>query len=193
MLGAIRRLGMTHAIVSSSFVAATDREKCRGCKLCLRACPVGAITMIDTEGRGPRRYWSVVDPDRCLGCGVCFPVCRWGGRAMVPRPQRAYTPVTGLERDLAMAVERGKLGDYLVDTMEGQGPRAVAVALRILDRLAPDDARRAIEPLGSAYLEAFTRIGAGRRATALDAMADLTGLLTSSGPSPDRKHAPPRM
>ena len=193
MLGAIRRLGMTHAVVSSSFVAATDREKCRGCKLCLRACPVDAITMIDTEGRGPRRYWSVVDPDRCLGCGVCFPVCRWGGRAMVPRRQRAYTAVTGLERDLAMALERGKLGDYLADTMEGQGPRGVAVALRILERLAPDDARRVIEPLGSAYLDAFTRSGAGPAVTEPDAVADPAIISAAFGPSSDRKHAPPRM
>jgi Fe-S-cluster-containing hydrogenase component 2 len=155
MLGAVRDAGIVDAVVPSNFVAATDFDRCRGCTLCFCACPVDAITMVDTNGKDPRIYWSIVDPDRCIGCGVCFPVCRWGGRAMAPRPQRAFTPANRLEREAVMALERGKLGDFLADAMEGLGPRAVSATLRVLAQRDPTEARRAIEPLGSVYLDEF--------------------------------------
>ena len=155
MLGAVRDVGIANAVVPSNFVAATDLARCRGCKLCFRACPVSAITMVDNDGKGPRVYWSIVDPDACIGCGVCFPVCRWGGRTMEPRPQRAFTPTNRLEREAVMALERGKLGDFLADTQEGLGPRAVSAALRVLARWDPAEARRAVEPLGSVYFDEF--------------------------------------
>ncbi|MGQ9681795.1 MAG: NADH-ubiquinone oxidoreductase-F iron-sulfur binding region domain-containing protein [Anaerolineae bacterium] len=43
-------------------------ERCRGCQLCLRACPTGAIT-------GKRREPHVIDLAQCIRCGVCLEVC----------------------------------------------------------------------------------------------------------------------
>src|SRR5664280_1025289 len=88
---AIRGVGITNAIVSSNWVAETDFSNCRGCKKCFHRCPAEAITMVDNDGKGRRKYWSVVDPQKCLGCGVCTDVCRWEGRYMVPRPHRVFT------------------------------------------------------------------------------------------------------
>lgn len=108
MMQAIRGVGITNAIVSSNWVAETDFSNCRGCKKCFHRCPAEAITMVDNDGKGRRKYWSVVDPQKCLGCGVCTDVCRWEGRYMVPRPHRVFTPQTTLDRIIAMAVERGR-------------------------------------------------------------------------------------
>lgn len=155
MVQAIRQAGITDAIVSSNYIAETDLDLCRGCKLCFRACPVDAITMVDNEGQGPRRYWAIVDEDRCLGCGVCFPVCRWGGRVMAPRAPRIFTPATRIEQETAMAVERGKLGDYLVDVSDGLGPRGLSRVLKVLEETEPGEAQRAIAPLRSVYLQRF--------------------------------------
>jgi len=43
-------------------------EKCQGCQICLRNCPVDAI-------RGGKRMIHIVDQDKCVKCGTCLDVC----------------------------------------------------------------------------------------------------------------------
>lgn len=46
-----------------------DREKCRGCKICLKvACP--ALHMRDGK--------TEIDPTLCVGCRVCAQACPFG-------------------------------------------------------------------------------------------------------------------
>ena len=46
-------------------------EKCKGCTLCKRNCPVGAIT-------GEVKMPHVIDSDKCIKCGVCVSGCKFG-------------------------------------------------------------------------------------------------------------------
>ena len=48
-----------------------DRDKCRGCTLCARTCPAGAII-------GTVKNPHVIDPDKCVKCGACMEKCRFG-------------------------------------------------------------------------------------------------------------------
>ncbi|MFO8076724.1 MAG: 4Fe-4S dicluster domain-containing protein [Egibacteraceae bacterium] len=166
MLQSIRTAGIDGAVVPSNWIAAGDLAACRGCRSgCVEACPTAAITRVDSEGRGRRRYWAEVDARRCIGCGVCVEACAFGVREMVPRDERPFTPETGLERMIAMAVERGKLGDLLVDTLPGAGPRAVARLLSHLERAPRATADRAVGPLRSVFLRgllATVRLGTAR-------------------------------
>ncbi len=165
MMQSIRRFGITGSIVSSNWVAQVDHTMCRGCKKCARACPAQAVTMVDNQGQGLRKYWAVVDPDACLGCGVCDEVCRFGAHSMVPREHRVFTPETTFERVVAMAVERGKLGDLLVDTLDGAGPHALARVLQVVEALPPERADGLVAPLRSLFLHGLlAALGVAKRA-----------------------------
>ena len=45
-------------------------DKCVGCGLCLRHCPVNCIT-------GERKMRHRIDAAKCIKCGVCFQACKF--------------------------------------------------------------------------------------------------------------------
>ncbi|WP_026368966.1 NADH-quinone oxidoreductase subunit NuoF [Aminiphilus circumscriptus] len=47
-----------------------DPEKCKGCTLCTRVCPVGAIT-------GKVREPHLIDQETCIKCGACASTCKF--------------------------------------------------------------------------------------------------------------------
>jgi len=44
-------------------------EKCTGCTLCLKACPFGAIKIVEKK--------AVIDLNKCTLCGACVPACKF--------------------------------------------------------------------------------------------------------------------
>ena len=52
-----------------------DREMCKGCSLCIRACPV-KILEVDTEMNSTGSYPAkTADIEKCIACGNCYEVC----------------------------------------------------------------------------------------------------------------------
>jgi NADH-quinone oxidoreductase subunit F len=56
--------GVCKALISYSI----QPDKCKGCMICLRNCPVGAIS-------GGKREVHYIQQNKCTKCGTCFEVC----------------------------------------------------------------------------------------------------------------------
>jgi NAD-dependent dihydropyrimidine dehydrogenase PreA subunit len=170
MMNAIRRFDMREAIVTSNWIATVDPERCNGCTRCAKACPVDAIQIMQEDRDGRRRKWAVRDADLCLGCGVCATRCRRGAMTMRKRERRVYTPETTFERIVAMAIERGKLGDMLLDNLEGWAPQALARVVQVVERTPLGPALAAIDPLRSIFLRGVVQAARGTAGKAAELM-----------------------
>ena len=52
-----------------------DREKCKGCVICVGACPTEVIAMSNVVNAIGYSYAYMINPDACTGCSNCAIVC----------------------------------------------------------------------------------------------------------------------
>ena len=53
-----------------------DENLCKGCELCVTACPRGLLKLdadrINAKGYHPS---TLTDPEKCIGCAMCAMMC----------------------------------------------------------------------------------------------------------------------
>lgn len=52
-----------------------DSEVCKGCELCVQACPQQIIKMADKINTKGYFYAEVFEQPRCIGCMLCAIIC----------------------------------------------------------------------------------------------------------------------
>ena len=68
-----------YTFVKSRFIAQDNSRICSGCGICIKRCPVDAITMKELKS-GKKR--SHTDVKECIGCGLCVLTCSKKARKM---------------------------------------------------------------------------------------------------------------
>jgi 2-oxoglutarate ferredoxin oxidoreductase subunit delta len=65
-----------------------DKSYCKGCELCVKACPMQILSM--SKELTKRGYFSaqVHDASRCIGCQICALVCPDSAITVVTHGQR---------------------------------------------------------------------------------------------------------
>jgi len=163
VLGGITRHGYTNAVVTSNYIARSDPEKCIGCGICDRQCPIEAIARVPDPDPKYRKFGRpVVDESLCIGCGVCTIRCKPGAMKLHHRKQRVLHPETTFERIILSCLERGTLQNQLFDDPSRLTHAFARACLGGFLRLPPVKRALMSDALRSRFLDAL-RNGAVRQ------------------------------
>ena len=155
-LAGLSKFGYANSVITSSYVAVSQDEHCKGCNFCEKACPVNAITMVpDPDPSTERKKKPQVDEDFCLGCGVCVTRCRNGAMGLEERGQRVIPPETTFRRVILSALERGTLQNQLFDNPSSLSQSFLRGLVGGFFKLTPVKRALMSKALRSRFLEAM--------------------------------------
>ncbi|MBE6733837.1 MAG: 4Fe-4S dicluster domain-containing protein [Ruminococcaceae bacterium] len=52
-----------------------DKNRCKGCALCVGACPKGIVALADEINQKGYHPAIVTDEEKCIGCAFCATMC----------------------------------------------------------------------------------------------------------------------
>lgn len=52
-----------------------DKERCKGCNLCVEICPQKALAESVEVNKKGFKFVEMKHPDKCTGCGLCVLMC----------------------------------------------------------------------------------------------------------------------
>lgn len=140
---AYKKLGYRNKI-QSNFLAKINHTKCISCEMCVKRCPVDAITKEDKIS---------VNKEKCIGCGVCSRFCPKNCISMERKSKLNFTPKDLFERAVLNAIEEEKLQSYIFDNYNSWTSELLRQLLGVIMKLAPNKILLAQKQIRSRYLK----------------------------------------
>jgi len=135
---AAKRFAILHPVHTTNFMPEIIKDKCVGCGKCVSICPVECISLVSAEDSGNlKRKVAQINAETCLGCGLCFKERTRDCIDLKARDKRVITPVNGTHLRVLMAIERGKLQNFIFDNRVLWHHRALAAVLGAILSLPP--------------------------------------------------------
>ncbi|MFZ2349523.1 MAG: ferredoxin family protein [Candidatus Bipolaricaulis sp.] len=75
-----------------------DRERCKGCGLCVAVCPFGVLDLSKDYNSSGYAVAAAVHPEACTGCALCAQTCPDVAIEVYREKAAAGTPARGAGR-----------------------------------------------------------------------------------------------
>ncbi len=145
-LNAINKFGFP-AVNPSNFMPKQLEKNCKGCSLCVKVCPVNALSLNNEEGSNK----ISINTERCIGCGVCASVCPQKDLTLEKREKTPFVPDSNIELLILRAFERNKLSEFVFENGQQFGASFLNLVVKVLSSLSGTDRETALSQLDSKF------------------------------------------
>ena len=134
LIKSINKFGYQGILVTSGLLPVINKELCKGCGKCVKACPIHAIEKQKLENGSFSMY---VNKERCLGCTICQRTCAQKAILMGRSDKKVIYPEDGLEKYILSCTERETLQNLLFDNPQSLTHEFLRTFLGVFLRLNP--------------------------------------------------------
>lgn len=142
--------------VNSNFSAKINQELCSQCGICIKKCPVNAISKkLDKK---TNTSYIQVDSEKCIGCGVCKKFCPKNSINMKRRKETVFVPKDSFEKVILTAINTGKLQNIIIDNHHIWTYDLFRRLLGVILKLAPRERLMVDKQLRSKFINGTAKL-----------------------------------